>query len=370
MTRRVALPWLCAALVVWCEGCGTVPPKPGELATNREADDAGRFLAGFEGREGSPYRSWQVDIAWTEHVRVFDLQWLKLERDRLPAMREFQQRELSEAGLRNAAVFYPFGGPDILTATILFPDSPLYVLVGLEPPGSVTSSAALARRSLAVHLPRYRRALESVLHRTFFITGEMDQQLRGQVADGLLPVFLIQLVRTRHTVLSAKAVTLDPAGRVVEAAGAATGAAIEFQREGSRRVQMLLYLSANLATERLKRNEPLIRFLESRPAVATFFKATSYMPHRANFSLLRTEVLKKSAVVVQDDSGIPYKYYEPKRWRVELYGDYERPYGSFRGFQQVDLQAAYRSGRAKKLGFGIGYGFGRIPSNLQVAYRR
>jgi hypothetical protein len=31
--------------------------------------------------------------------------------------------------------------------------------------------------------------------------------------------------------------------------------------------------------------------------------------------------------------------------KVQLYGDYRRPYGSFRWFEQPDLRKAYESGR-------------------------
>jgi len=65
------------------------------------------------------------------------------------------------------------------------------------------------------------------------------------------------------------------------------------------------------------------------------------MTHHKNFSTIRGLVLAKSAAVLQDDSGIPYRYFDAANWRVQLYGNYEKPYGSFAWLEQPDLRKAY-----------------------------
>jgi hypothetical protein len=91
------------------------------------------------------------------------------------------------------------------------------------------------------------------------------------------------------------------------------------------------------------------------------------MVHKPEFSIIREQVLSKSAYVLQDDSGIPYHCFSASSWRVQLYGEYDRPYGSFRWFEQKDLKKAYAASGTKALDFRIGYGYGRVPSNLQLA---
>ena len=97
-------------------------------------------------------------------------------------------------------------------------------------------------------------------------------------------------------------------------------------------------------------------------------KATSYMTHQKEFSMIRDQVLAVSGAILQDDSGIPYKYFQPDAWKVQLYGDYIRPYGSFRWLEQPDLRKAYATG-AKPLTLHLGYGYLRITSNLLLARR-
>ena len=91
------------------------------------------------------------------------------------------------------------------------------------------------------------------------------------------------------------------------------------------------------------------------------------MLHNPGFSLIRDRVLSESAAVLQDDSGVPYHYYVSPSWRVQLYGEYVRPYGSFGWLEQKDLRNAYQTQKPKPLAFRIGYGSRFIPSNLLFA---
>ena len=83
--------------------------------------------------------------------------------------------------------------------------------------------------------------------------------------------------------------------------------------------------------------------------------------------MIRDQILTNSAAILQDDSGIPFRYFPTGPWKVQLYGDYRRPYGSFRWFEQPDLRKAYESVAAKPLFFHVGYGYSRVASNLLSA---
>ena len=106
----------------------------------READDLGRFLAGLPGKSGSPFLEFESRPEWREHAEICNRLWSQFERDRLPALEEFARVELARLPGRSETVFYPFGGPDALTVTTLFPRYPRWVLVALEPPGTPVPS--------------------------------------------------------------------------------------------------------------------------------------------------------------------------------------------------------------------------------------
>ena len=350
---------------------------PAPLAQPRDADDVGRFLAGLPATPGSPFAHLENSPAWKEHRRRLDDAWRKAETGMIRGLRDFQRQELDRAPLGNAPVFYPFGGPDALTATLCFPRSPVYVFVGLEPAGTLPTAAQLAKKDLPGYLAGVRETMASELGRSFFITHQMDRQFRGQVTDGLLLPILQLLVRRQYTIARFRYVRIDDGGQIIERAAdyqtpgkfANKGVEIEFRSDADHSVHRLYYFAANLADERLRDNKAFLAYLSRMRGTTTLLKATSYVTHRKDFSTIRDLVLANSAAILQDDSGIPYRCFLPGLWDVLLYGDYDHPYGSFRWQVQPDLQKAYKSASPKLLSFGIGYGYARIPSNLLLAKR-
>jgi hypothetical protein len=344
---------------------------------DRYADDLGRFLAGLPARSGSSLAALHDEPAWAMHRDELDRAWSRIGSELLPAMRTFQKSELDSHPAATSPVFYPFSGPDALMVTVFFSRSSIYVMVGLEPAGTLPSPKELGRKNLESYLAAMRSSVASELGASFFITRQMDRQFRGQVTDGLILPILELLVRSGHTILGFRYVRLDEAGRMVARAPdyhapgriGNKGIEIEFRRDNDQSVHRLLYFSVNLSDTRLQENPPFRSFLSRLQGTTTFLKATSYMLHKPEFSIIREHVLSNSAAVLQDDSGIPFHFYNSPSWRVQLYGEYVRPYGSFRWLEQPDLRQAYLTLRPKSLTFRIGYGYGRVPSNLLFASR-
>jgi hypothetical protein len=376
--------WLLLAALA-C-GCGRPSPPAAErrsaldfdpIPHAREADDIARFLDGLPGRAGSPFAELESGTVWKEHSRLCDAAWAKAEAGIITGLRAFAQQELAPTWSREEPVFYPFGGPDAMTPILCLPHSPLYVLVGLEPPGTLPTAEEIRDKDLAAFLAAVREAMASELGRSFFITREMDNEFRGQVTDGLLLPIIQLLARTGHAILGFRYVRLDEQGRVVErqtayrAPGAIgnKGVEIEFRAEADQSIHRLCYFSVNLADSRLRGNQPFLSYAARLKGSATLLKATSYMIHRDDFSMVRDLLLANSAMVLQDDSGIPYRCFARGQWRLRLYGSYKRPYGSFRWIEQPDLVKAYEGPDVRPLPVSIGYGYRRIPSNLLLAQR-
>ncbi len=357
------------------------PGLAGGRAQPSEADDAARFLAGLPGRGTSPFKSLEADPAWKAHSRHLDEMFRDWRERRLPAMQEFAREELSRSEDLGCPVFYPFSGADALTMLAFFPGRSMYVMAALEPPGRVPDAADLPPEHLEARLLPLADTLSSLLRKSFFVTREMDRQLRGQITDGVAEPLLIQLARAGYTITGHEYVQLDARGRLerrprdVRRAqfGHNRGLRIDLIGPASRRPATLVYVSLNLDDAHLRQNEAFVKFVSSLGAPCTMLKATSYLLHDRNFSRIRSLVLARSALILQDDSGIPWRHLDTGGWDVQLYGDYEKPYGQSFAFRaQPDLRAAYEDPqrRVKPLGFRIGYGAGRVESNLQLARRR
>ena len=351
--------------------------KPDAVPHLRDADDMGRFIAGLPGKAGSPFAAFETTDTWNEHRSRLDAAWHKTEATLMSGLGAFQKEELAADPLRSSPVFYPFGGPDVLTPALCFPQAPVYVVVGLEPAGTLPTPSQIEKRGVAKYLAEMRDTVSSELGRSFFVTRQMDHQLRGQVADGVLLPMLHLLVRMHNTILGLRYVRLDERGQVIDrpldykAPGrfGNKGVEIEFRGDSEGPAHKLYYFSVNLSDERLLENKPFLLYLSRLQGTTTLLKATSYMTHRPEFSMIRDQVLTNSAAILQDDSGIPYHYFQTAGWKVQLFGDYQRPYGSFRWLEQSDLRKAYASGGAKPLSFRVGYGYSRIPSNLLLGTR-
>lgn len=341
---------------------------------SRDADDVARFLAGLPGKDGSPFAELEKTDAWQRHRRELDDAWETIEKSTMPAMREFQAKELSAAPIEKSLVFYPFSGPDALMLTVFFPRNPAYVMVALEPPGTLPTLKQLSRGDLNAKLAAVRNTVSSELHKSFFVTREMDRQFRGQVNDGLFAPILNLLVRTGHTILGYKYVRFDPQGQIVDRGPEVStkasdkGVEIDYSTDADQSVHKMFYFSVNLANDHMKQNPAFLSYLGHLKGVTSFFKATSYMTHQDLFSMIRDGTLAGSQAILQDDSGIPYRFYTSGPWHVQLYGGYSKPYGSFRWLEQPDLRKAYATD-ARPLAFRIGYGFSKAPSNLLFAVK-
>jgi hypothetical protein len=74
--------------------------------------------------------------------------------------------------------------------------------------------------------------------------------------------------------------------------------------------------------------------------------------------------------VLQDDSGIPIKYFDESKWELTYYGHFQNPIALFAERQQLDLKEAYKGEGVRDLPFGIGYQYMKGVSNLMKAKRK
>jgi hypothetical protein len=382
--RRQAALLLLALAAVGCRRPAVVEGKPAPEKAEapfphaRDADDVARFLAGMPGNDGSAFTELESATTWKQHRKALDDAWKRAGDRLISGLAEFQRSELTRQPLDRANVFYPFSGPDVITPLVCFPHSQRYVFVALEPAGTLPSAGRISHKNLGAYLAATRQTMASILGRSFFVTREMDRQFRGQVTDGLLLPILELLVRTNHTILGFRYVRLDDSGQLIErdanyhAPGVIgnKGVEIEFRSDADQSLHRLCYLSVNLADNRLREDVAFQKFAATLKGSSALLKATSYMTHKPEFSTIRDLVVQTSGAVLQDDSGIPYHFFTGGAWRVQLYGDYQRPYGSFRWLEQKDLRTAYREPGVKRLPMNIGYGFRRITSNMLLAERR
>jgi hypothetical protein len=292
-------------------------------------------------------------------------------------MKKWASEEMAEISRDTATLFYPFSGPDFLHAHTFFPGSHRYVLVALEPVGSVPKVETMTPDAVDQLFASVDRSLDSVLNFSFFKTNNMKVDLNKEV-DGTLPILMVFLARTGNQITDIKSVELDNEGNVVQQATHSEsrpglkGVEIRFRAPGDATERRLEYFSLNLQNDYLKKSPPaFLNYVGKLGPVNTYLKSASYLMYKGYFSTIRKTILDRSAFVLEDDSAIPYKYFPEPQWSVSLYGVYQTPIEMFKDHHQADLEAAYKKpGAARPLPFGIGYSWRPGQSNLLAARKK
>jgi hypothetical protein len=315
------------------------------LRAASDLNDTARFLAGLPVGGGSPLAALEQDPAWRQHQGYFDSAWTKLELRQLSKIRDWTAGNLRGRG---SNVFYMFSGPDFLYVNAFFPGARNYVLCGIEPVGTVPDVSKLDLGSALYHI---EGALNSVLNYSFFQTKQMRSDFGASQLNGTIPVLMVFMARCGKTIEN-----ISPA--------APHGVRIDFNG-GS-----LYYFCVDLSNGSVE-HSGLLAFCQRLGRGDSLLKSASYLPPEGNFSTIRDFLLQQSDMIVQDDTGVPYRDFNPSQWQVRLYGNYLPPIDIFKQFYQPDLANAYAHSSPQALPFGIGYrGWDPKKSALIVAYRR
>ena len=322
-----------------------------------------RFLAGLPTPSYPGMEGFVQDPGWVEHALAMDRAWALLEKERLGPMRGWSDRELKPLRAQRT-VLYPFGGPDNLHLQVLHPWAERYVMLGLEAVGSVPELGRLSVRKDLAHL---RTTLRTAFQSSFFITRDMERDLRHPELRGVLPVVLAFQARLGHELQGLDLFNLDVQGQPVAAGTKPTAARIRYRIAGQEKVRELWYLRADLSNYGLYRDPRILAFIGGLGRSHSFLKSASYLLHRPSFTRFREALLNTSGSILQDDSGVPQRYFDEKRWRVQLYGNYQAPIALFRDYTQADLAVRFHGKDVRPLEFGLGYKHRGHSSNLALA---
>jgi hypothetical protein len=339
---------------------------PIRAADTVTADDTARFLAGMPPSAESPLAPLTKDRAWQQHARFFDSAFAQLDRRQIARIRAWSAKNLTAP---RPTMFYMFSGPDFLYADAFYPHAKTYVLSGLEPVGAVPDLTRL-RGSVGPSLRQIESSLSSILSFSFFITKLMKSDLRAGQVHGTLPILYVFLARSGKAVRETGPVWLDGEGGVHPDTDpapktATRGVKIVFAG-GDGEARTLYYFNTNLADDGVK-SSGFLKFCETLAPGDSLVKSASYLLHSGGFAKVREFLLAHSAVMVQDDSGIPLGYYDPKKWELYPFGRYLGPIGIFPGRYQAKYASLFR--KSQPIDFGIGYRWRPNESNLLLAVR-
>jgi len=354
--------------------------EPSEVKFDRYWNDLARYLAGQEPLPGSALDSIEFRPEAVQHRAFFKQQVEKEVGDRLKRLETWAEKEVGEERKQNQNILYPFSGADFLHISTIYPNGKTYTLYGLEPEGNIPDIRGLHPSRLPANLQNVQSILSKNFNLSFFRTSDMGREFTATELSGTTPILMLFMAMKGYEVLDVNRILINRKSEVVylktdgipkQAAkdSSITGVEIKFRKGENGSVQTLRYLCFDAQDIFLKNQTYFLKYLSAVKPAYAYFKSASYLMHWNTYKMIRDNILDASDMIVQDDTGIAFRFYDKSLWKIQLYGKYIPPIQEFTSQYQRDLAAAYTAPDVKPLDFGLGYHNDLGTSNLQIARR-
>lgn len=275
------------------------------------------------------------------------------------------------------SVFYPFSGGDFLHVNSLYPNANHYVMMAQESVGSIPDLSKMDKVQTKEYIKAADFILRDIYAKSYFITLNMIKDTKSSPVNGMLPVLLWSVSKTGHTVTSVEELTVDESGKKSYSpfkvgVNSAKAVRITFGNPEKGILKTLTYYSCDISNSGIEKDKALAATLKAIPPSNCFVKSASYLMHYETFTTIRNTVLDKAIYLVQDDTGIPYKYFNKTKFKMELYGNYVKPVSDFSAnLYQKEMVAAYKTKEFKGvLPFSLGYHWQTKDQNQMIAIKK
>ncbi len=288
-----------------------------------------------------------------------------------------------------STVVYPFGGGDLLSALVAFPNATSITTISLELAGDprrvTTLQGDALRRSLGALRAQIGGLLSVGSNTSENLSAQQRNDLPGQVSSfmlglatvGATPVamryFAIADDGTLRYLTDDDIAAADTAGRAALASRrkaswqspnfseAFANVEIEFRMPGETSNRVHRHIGWNLANDYLAAHPQLIAYFGTlaQPRVTVLVKGASYLLWRPDFATIRSWLLANLAWMLSDSTGIPPRLAKAAGMTQTTYGDYDGAFlaGAEQGWPQHadDFRELWRSQTRRRLPFRFGY---------------
>ena len=321
-----------------------------------------------------------VDSAfWVKYSNKVNKSFSKIKANRLDKMTLWLDEETEGHSKDTTMLFYPFSGADFLHAYHFFPNANEYLLLAKESIGEIPELNSMNNGDVAKYLDGVNFALRDIYRRSYFITKNMRSDIKEKQIEGLLPLFYWFIARTDHQIIEKHNVFINKNGEknIIDSASIAEkksirGVEFKIKKPGSEQIKTITYLDCDISNKGFERNPEFKTFLDAKRISNTFVKSASYLMHYTTFSEIRDIVLNSSSFIIEDDTGIPFKFFNDTVWTTRLHGVYENPIKDFsKNRFQKDLEEAYKNAKyyINDIPFSLGYHWGSKNQN-QMTFKK
>ncbi|HEY1815298.1 MAG TPA: hypothetical protein VGG74_23280 [Kofleriaceae bacterium] len=278
-------------------------------------------------------------------------------------------------------VVYPFGGGDLLSALVAFPNATDITTISLEQAGDPRRLKNLSPEAVEQSLGALRAEIGGLIsvgsNTSENLSNQQKNDLPGQVSS-----FLLGLVAGGYEPVSMRYFTLGDSGDIhyldqaeIDALDTTKGKSlkhdwkppsfspafanveIQYRKIGETQIRVHRHIAWNLSDDYMRLHPQLTFYLEHKGKVAVLVKGASYLLWRGDFSLVRGYILDHLAWMLSDSTGIP-PYIARKAGMVqETYGNYDGAFLEGDQGNDIDLQFVdlWKTQRKRYLPFRFGY---------------
>lgn len=333
-------------------------------SSNSELNNIASFLSGTTPISVGDFSTAFDSPSWKSHQATLNSAWEKALIEKINPMREWSKTE--KISKKSETLFYPFSGADFLHLYSANQDYSTYYLFGLEPVGEIPKKENILNPSLTSNiLSTIYKSVDENLQQSFFHTKYMALEFNNPILKGAIPVFMFFMNRMGVELTSISPIAFDERGEIIPAKDFSKGVRIGFIDNSKNKE--LYYFSGDISNVGMNATPGLKNMVNriSKDA-STMIKSASYLCHSPQFSIIKDLIISNSYSIMQDDTGVPYKFYDQSKWNIRHYGAYTQPITVFASRLQPDLKSAV-AGKEKPLNFRYGY---NTPPNLMVSVRK
>lgn len=335
------------------------------------------LLAGDK-QNSTPHENLYDTSYWEIYHEFIQTSWQKLEKQRLNKIKAWREKEIKISDTLSHTVFYPFSGPDFLTVSLFFPQADTFILLGLEPIGNLPDFSKMSAPKQQEYLMLFANALSDIFNKSYFITKKMLNDFQNNKLNGLLPVLCFFIKKLNYNIIDIQYLYKDKAQKIIEMKYASQttqkpfGIKITSVKDSC--TKTIYYFRYNVMDKFFNDSTAFYQYLSQYHHYITYIKSASYLLHNPFMTNMRKIILSNSVAILQDDTGIPYKYLNDSNlWTLRLYGEYDKPVKDFgkMGYQP-DLARKMKQDSAfiPKLPFHLGYHWGTKKDILLFAIKK
>jgi hypothetical protein len=260
-------------------------------------------------------------------------------------------------------VVYPFGGGDLFTALVTFPDAQRITTLSLEPAGDPRAFAAATPEEIEGALATVRVDLRKLFAVSHSKTSNL-RELRVGALPEQLAFALVAIVAQGGEPQSLRYFRINPDGTTsylsrADLARAAPDAfancEVVWRPAGGGAERRYEHVTANLLDEALANRQGLLRLLASRGRVAAMTKAASYLLWSPRFSAIRAYLLANMDWMISDSTGVLPHDASAAGFVQEVWGKFSGPAFTTRARDRDEAIALWSAAPARPLPFAYGY---------------